>query len=291
LPELTQLNQRLGFHCCLISMDYYETKGYIEKRLAVAGATHPVFTARAIKKIFVCSKGVPRVINIICDNALIFGFGHRKRKIGCAIIQQVVQKLHLDGIEQVEKHQSQGGFRRSKRLALIAGMASLSLLGVGFVLQPSLPGSKLREYTRSVASPPAVLPQSPSVHEPLLLPQSPSGHELPLLPQSPSVYEQPKRVQWVQTTVSYQLPTGTPLTVSLPQLQRTPRDLPVTVTLHVLDSTPTWLTFDPAKLVLSGTAPLQDIGKTYHLTFRAQTTDGLESLLQLDVTLRGQTKH
>jgi general secretion pathway protein A len=290
LPELSQLNQRIGFHCCLTPMDYNETKGYIESRLAVAGATYPVFTSKAIKKIFRCSKGVPRVINVICDNALIFGFSHQKHKIGYAIIQQVVQELHLDSMKQVEKHQTQNGFRRAKRLALITGIASLSLLGVGFVLQPSLPGGKLREYTRSVASSLAVLPQSPSVHEPPLLPQSPSVHEPPLVLQSPSVYEQPKRVQWVQTTVSYQLPTGTPLTVSLPQLQRTPENLPVTVTLNVSDSTPTWLTFDPAKLMLSGTAPPQDIGKTYHLTFRAQTTDGLESLLQLVVTLRRQTR-
>jgi hypothetical protein len=97
-------------------------------------------------------------------------------------------------------------------------------------------------------------------------------------------------VQWVQTTLSYQLPTGTPLTVSLPQLQRTPEDLPVTVTLNVSDSTPTWLTFDPENLVLSGTAPLQDSGKTYSLTFRAQTSDGLESFLQLVLTLKGQTR-
>ena len=291
LPELIQLNQRIGFHCCLTSMDYDETKGYIENRLAVAGATYPVFTSRAIKKIFVCSKGIPRVINIICDNALIFGSSHQMRKIGYAIIQQVMQELHLDGTEQVERHQSQGGLRRVKRLALITGIASLSLLGVGFVLQPSLPGGKLREYTRSVASSLAVLPQSPSVLEPPLLPQSPGVPKPLLLPQSPSVYEQPKRVQWVQTTVSYQLPTGTPLTVSLPQLQRIPENLPVTVILNISDSTPTWLTFDPAKLVLSGTAPPQDIGKTYHLTFRAHTTDGLESLLQLVVTLKGQTRH
>jgi general secretion pathway protein A len=82
LPELTQLNQRIGFHCCLITMNYDETKGYIEKRLAVAEATYPVFTSRAIKKIIVYSKGVPRVINVICDNALVFGFCHQKRKIG-----------------------------------------------------------------------------------------------------------------------------------------------------------------------------------------------------------------
>jgi hypothetical protein len=95
----------------------------------------------------------------------------------------------------------------------------------------------------------------------------------------------------MQTTLSYQLPTGTPLTVSLPQLQRIPQDLPATVTLDISDSTPPWLTFDPEKLVLSGIAPLQDTGKTYYLTIRAQTADGLESLLQLILTLRGQTRY
>src|SRR4029079_14870412 len=47
LPELIQLNQRTGFHCYLMPMDYYETKGYIEKRLSVAGVTYPIFTLRA----------------------------------------------------------------------------------------------------------------------------------------------------------------------------------------------------------------------------------------------------
>ena len=292
LPELTQLNQRTDFHCCLVPMDYHETKGYIEKRLSVGGVTDPVFTVRAVKEIFVRSQGVPRVINFICDNALLFGFRHQKRTIEHTVIQQVVQELHLGNLDQGDKQQSQGGFRRAKRLALLTGIASLSLLGVGFVLQPALSGGKLREYTeRPVASPVAILPQSPGVREPPLLPQSPGVREPPLLPQSSGVDEQPKRVQWIQTTVSYQLPTGIPLTVPLPPLQRTPADLPVTVTLHVPDSTLTWLTFDPAKLVLSGTAPRQAIGRTYHLTFRAQTTDGLESLLRLVVTLRGQTRH
>jgi hypothetical protein len=58
-------------------------------------------------------------------------------------------------------------------------------------------------------------------------------------------------------------------------------NLPAKVTLSVSDSTPTWLTFAPEELRLSGTAPLQDIGKTDHLLFRAQTTDGLASLLEL----------
>src|SRR5712691_5297432 len=49
LPELTQLSQRIGFNCQLLPLDYAETKGYIEKRLAVAGSTDPIFTARAMK--------------------------------------------------------------------------------------------------------------------------------------------------------------------------------------------------------------------------------------------------
>jgi len=297
-------------------MEDYETQSYVASRLAVAGVRHPVFTSQAMKKIFVYSQGIPRVINLICDNALLCGFGHEKRKIGHAIIQQVVQDLHLDAIEQGEIYQSRRDFRRVKRLALLTGLVSLSLFGAGFVLRTSLTDGKLREErARAVASPstvlpqssgirelpllpqsssarePSLLPQSSGVREPPLLPQSSGVRELPLLPQSPGVRELPTRVQWVQTTLSYQLPTGTPLTVSLPQLQRIPPDLPTTVTLDISDSTPTWLTFDPEKLVLSGTAPLQDIGKTYYLTFHAQTTDGLESLLQVVLTLRGQTRH
>ena len=50
LPQLIQLAQRIGFNCQLFSMSYYETKGYIEKRLEIAGTTYLIFTSRAIKK-------------------------------------------------------------------------------------------------------------------------------------------------------------------------------------------------------------------------------------------------
>jgi hypothetical protein len=69
-------------------------------------------------------------------------------------------------------------------------------------------------------------------------------------------------------------------------MQRTPEALPVTVTLDVSDSMPLWLNFDAEKLTLSGTAPPQETGKRYQLTFRAHTADGLESLLHSVVTVR-----
>ena len=304
LIELTQPGQRVDFHCDLMPMEDHDTQSYVKRRLAVAGVTHPVFTPRAMQNIFVYSQGIPRVINLICDNALLYGFGHEKRKIGPEIIHQVAQDLHLETTEQLDTAQGWWDFRRAKRLALLTGLVSLSLFGAGFVLRTSLTDGKLKgERARAVTSPATVLPQSAGMRESPLLPQSAGVREPPLLPQSAGVREPPllpqsagvrdsiKRVQWVQATLSYQLPTGTPLTVSLPQLQRTPPDLPATVTLDISDHTPAWLTFDPDKLILSGTAPLQDIGKTYYLTLRAQTTDGLESLLQLILTLRGQTRY
>ncbi len=334
LPELTQLRQRIGFHYHLLPFAYDETKGYIKTRLAVTGSTDPIFTSRAMKKIWAASQGIPRVINLICDRALCFGFGEAKREIGPPIIQQVVQALDGDlpehplspsthhtrdthgahargitssrdtmppafsapspspaGTEQGESHQRQRGSRQPHRLALVAGLASISLLGAGFVLQSSLTGRTFREYTASpVPRPLAVVPHGRSGREPPLLPQSPSMREPPLLPHSLGVHEPAKSVQWVQTPLFYHFPTGQPLRVSLPHLQRTPASVPVQVTLDASDSTPLWLQFDPETWTLSGTAPPQDSGKTYHLTLRAHTADGLASVLHLIVSVRAQPR-
>jgi general secretion pathway protein A len=321
LPELAQLSQRIAYDWQLLPMNYYETKAYVEKRLAIAGCTYPLFTSRAMKKIFAASKGIPRVINIICDTALLFAFSDEKRQIEHTVIQRVVKELNLytpekplsyyadqkrgehgshasgissyrdatpsafsgssrgsEGVERVEQHQRPRNSGRPRRLALIAGLTSLSLLGAGLILQSSLTGGKRREHTANpvLISPPTVLP--------------PPMHESPFLPQSPGVHELPYRVQWERTTVSYQVLPGKPLTVSLPRLQRTPKDLPVKVTLDVSDSKPRWLTFDPEKLVLSGTAPPQETGKTYLLRFRARTADGLEIPLQLVLAVKGHTR-
>jgi hypothetical protein len=80
------------------------------------------------------------------------------------------------------------------------------------------------------------------------------------------------------------------MTVSLPQLQPALDSTTVKVTWETSASMPLWLKFDPVTLTLSGTAPSTDTGKTYHLVFRAQAADGLESFLQLAVTLIAQPK-
>lgn len=329
LPQLTQLTQRIGFNCQLLPLNDSETKSYIETRLAIAGSVQPLFTARAIKEVFAHSKGIPRVINLISDTALLFAFGDETRTIGHGIIREVMQELNLyipekpvrhatihqrdehvahtsdipeprdmfpfegsvpsggpEGMEQGEPRQSQHDARRPRRLALFVGLASLSLFGIGLALQSLLTGSQLGAYMANSVPPSlALVPHSPGVRESPLLPRNPGVRESPLLPSSSGVHTRPHSLQWAQTTVFNQLLPGKPLTVSLPQLQRTPEGLPVTVTLDVSAGMPMWLTFDPAKLALSGTAPPRETGKTYHLTFRARTADGLESLLRFVLTI------
>src|SRR5713101_1334044 len=103
LPELTQLSQRVGFSCRLIPLNYEETKAYIENRLSIAGVIEPLFTAKAIKEIYGLSKGIPRVINIICDLALLFGFIDETRELGHTTIQKVIQELNIYTPEQLRR--------------------------------------------------------------------------------------------------------------------------------------------------------------------------------------------
>jgi general secretion pathway protein A len=202
LPELTQLSQRVGFSCRLIPLNYKETESYIEDRLSIAGASEPIFTSKAIKEIYFYSKGIPRVINIICDLALLVGFIDETREIGPTTIQEVIQDLNVYTPEQFRRRHTRPqqdttmrrahSFRRPRRLALLAALAVVSLLGAGVIWQSPLVSQKLKEYmTKPEPSPTVVVPPSPAYREPPLLPQSPAVSEPPLLPQSPAVSELP----------------------------------------------------------------------------------------------------
>jgi len=189
LPELTQLSQRVGLSCRLTPLNYEEIKVYIKNRLSIAGVTEPLFTAKAIKAIYVHSKGISRVINIICDLALLLGFINETREIGHTIIQEVMQGLNVYTPEQLRRRHTHPqrdtdvmrsrSVRRPRRLALMATLVVVSLLGAGALWQSSRVSHKLKEYgTKSEPSPTAV-------------PPSPVYRELPLLPQSPAVREPP----------------------------------------------------------------------------------------------------
>ena len=102
--EFRQLKQRISLRYHIQTLNKEDVKKYIEKRLMVGGASNlRIFSTKAVKKIYAYSKGTPRLINIICDNALLTGFATNQKNIKAAIIQEVVQRLNGPGRKKKQK--------------------------------------------------------------------------------------------------------------------------------------------------------------------------------------------
>jgi len=96
-PELRQLKQRIMLRCKLEPLRDAETRSYIERRLLAAGAKPDKvsFPDRTVELIYLYSSGIPRVINTICENALVIGCAQRSRVIIPSIIEEVAADFHL----------------------------------------------------------------------------------------------------------------------------------------------------------------------------------------------------
>jgi len=94
------LKQRIAIRCRLTALEENITQEYMKHRLKVAGAEEDIFTPDAIKAIHFYSKGVPRLINTVCDNALLEGFLVKKERIDKDIIESVGITLGLQTKEE-----------------------------------------------------------------------------------------------------------------------------------------------------------------------------------------------
>ena len=94
--SLRQLKQRVSLRCRLEPLDLRETAAYIATRIRVAGGdASTVFTKRAVLAIHEVSRGIPRTIGVICDNALVGGFASQQRPVDVAIIDEVCRDFDL----------------------------------------------------------------------------------------------------------------------------------------------------------------------------------------------------
>jgi general secretion pathway protein A len=92
--ELRQLAQRITgrYHLNPLSKD--ETAGYVKHRMRVAGATTEVFTPSALREIHRLSGGIPRVINVICDRALLGAFTQEDHRAGATLVRQAASEVY-----------------------------------------------------------------------------------------------------------------------------------------------------------------------------------------------------
>lgn len=97
LRRYAAVRQRIDINCVLPSLDRAETEKYIHSHLAYAGCGQELFTAHAMDEIFKISAGIPRVINRICEKALMYGFQQQYRLIDDHVITFVSEHEMLKG--------------------------------------------------------------------------------------------------------------------------------------------------------------------------------------------------
>jgi general secretion pathway protein A len=95
-PRLRQLKQRVALRCDLGPLQLLETASYIAARLERAGGrSAEIFTREAVEMIHARSRGIPRSISVICDNALINGFALNRRPVDREVVAEVCRDLDL----------------------------------------------------------------------------------------------------------------------------------------------------------------------------------------------------
>jgi general secretion pathway protein A len=95
-PELRQLRQRVMFHCKLTTLSEEQTAAYVQTRLSHAGLPVPgLFPPEALQCIYMHAKGIPRVINLLCEHALITAFGEQQHSIAAEAIQRIAVDFDL----------------------------------------------------------------------------------------------------------------------------------------------------------------------------------------------------
>ncbi len=97
-PDLVQFAQRISVDYHLEPLSEADTEGYIRHRLEVAGGNPDIFTPAACKAIYHFTGGVPRLINLLCDTALVYGYAEQKQRIDARLVADVAREKQQGGI-------------------------------------------------------------------------------------------------------------------------------------------------------------------------------------------------
>ena len=102
-PQNRAIRQRITINYNIASLSEAETIEYIRFRLGVAGSEEPIFTSAAIEEVYKFSNGYPRLINIICDQALLTGYVKEKKHVDEKIVAECADELKIDPAKSIVK--------------------------------------------------------------------------------------------------------------------------------------------------------------------------------------------
>lgn len=165
-PQMAQLDQRVSIRCTLNDLDEQETDRYIHHRLNVAGARGQIrFSPRAVSEIYRASHGVPRLINLICDRALLAGYAAQTRDIQPEHVRKAVAALRGEDAEvsanvaNAPARRRIGGGGGGRRAALLGALAAVAVVATAAVWfwprTPSKPADEELYWRATMATSPA----------------------------------------------------------------------------------------------------------------------------------------
>jgi general secretion pathway protein A len=108
-PSVRQLRQRISLWCRTRPLTEEETKAYVTNRLRIVGAMQPIFPPDSVQVIHHYSKGIPRIINLICEHAMISAYVEQIKPIPPRIVESVCRELDLDSQPFVLSSIAMGG--------------------------------------------------------------------------------------------------------------------------------------------------------------------------------------
>jgi general secretion pathway protein A len=124
-PELRQVAQRVTARYHLTPLSFRETRQYIQHRTAIAGVGRPLFSHAALRAIHSRSKGIPRLINVICDRALLGAYANRRNQVGLGIALQAAREV------MGEERRPHARWVRAATAAALLGTAGAGLAWLG----------------------------------------------------------------------------------------------------------------------------------------------------------------
>lgn len=200
--ELRQLGQRISLSCRLHALTYAETRKYIAHRIHVA-AQKPgdMFTKGAVRKIYKFTRGIPRMINIVCDRALLTAYGHHRKKITASIAESAIHELATRG----EVHRQ---FQRTGQKRLFALSFLCAVLVMGLLIQSGIQSNIWSFFTNA----PLIVKKTPPVRldrkKPVASPSvEPTGIDLSLETKSTQTLSSDQAMQ-TQTEDPFSMPMG-----------------------------------------------------------------------------------
>jgi general secretion pathway protein A len=100
-PGLRQLRQRIALRLELAPFDFGETVSYVRSRVAAAGGRSELFAPGAYEELYRLSAGIPRLINVLCDNALLTSFARDLAQVSAALMRLAGRDLDLQPVARL----------------------------------------------------------------------------------------------------------------------------------------------------------------------------------------------